>query len=158
LERTRRRECTTCGQLADRFLADYERTLKDSSIAYTGVRPGEMVALEWRDVDLRNGRLQVRRRLYQGKLDYPKTGPRMVALVPQARDALTGRPRLGARVHFEAPPSPVLRLTSLVMLAARVGSSPEGRPVRTAPLLRSLPLRRLRSPVAAEGGGAVRAH
>jgi integrase len=120
LERTRRRERTTCGQLADRFLADYERTLKDSSIAYTGVRPGEMVALEWRDVDLRNGRLQVRRRLYQGKLDYPKTGPRMVALVPQARDALTGRPRLGVRVHFEAPPSPVLRLTSLVVLAARV--------------------------------------
>jgi integrase len=60
--------------------------------AYTGVRPGELVALEWRDVDLSNG-LEVRRRLYQGRLDYPKTGPRMVALVPHARDALTGLPR-----------------------------------------------------------------
>jgi hypothetical protein len=40
----------------------------------------------------------MRRRLYQGKLDYPKTGPRMVALVPRARDGLTGLPRDSERV------------------------------------------------------------
>ena len=57
--------------------------------AYTGMRPGELFALEWGDVSLETRRIHVQRRVYEGKLDVPKSGkPRMIALPPQARDAL----------------------------------------------------------------------
>jgi integrase len=61
--------------------------------AYSGMRPGEIFALEWSDVDLKAMRIDVRRRLYRGHLDLPKSNkPRRIALTPPARDALLGLP------------------------------------------------------------------
>jgi integrase len=62
--------------------------------AYTGMRPGELFALEWPDVDLDAMRVDVRRRLYRSRVDLPKSNrPRRIALTPPARDALLGQPR-----------------------------------------------------------------
>jgi integrase len=67
--------------------------------AYTGLRPGELFALEWADIDFDAVRVHVRRRVYKGKLDLPKSGRvRAVAMPPLARDALLGVPREGALV------------------------------------------------------------
>jgi integrase len=58
-------------------------------MAYSGVRPGEAYALEWADVDIAAMRVDVRRRVYAGRVDTPKSGrPRRIALTPVARDAL----------------------------------------------------------------------
>jgi integrase len=58
-------------------------------MAYSGVRPGEAYALEWGDIDLATARVDVRRRVYAGRLDTPKSNrPRRIALTPVARDAL----------------------------------------------------------------------
>jgi integrase len=67
--------------------------------AYSGMRPGELFALEWLDIDFDAMRIDVRRRLYRGRLDLPKSNkPRRIALTPPARDALLGHPRNGALV------------------------------------------------------------
>lgn len=61
--------------------------------AYSGLRMGEVFGLEWRDIDMEKMRIQVRRRVYRGKLALPKSNkPRLVALLPEARDALLGLP------------------------------------------------------------------
>jgi integrase len=57
--------------------------------AYSGMRPGELFALEWTDIDLTSNRVQVARRLYKGRLALPKSNKeRPIALTPPARDAL----------------------------------------------------------------------
>jgi integrase len=67
--------------------------------AYSGMRPGELFALEWPDIDFDAMRIDVRRRLYRGRVDLPKSNkPRRIALTPPARDALLGHPRDGALV------------------------------------------------------------
>lgn len=56
---------------------------------FSGLRPGELFALEWDDIDFEAMRIHVRRRLYHGELDLPKSNEaRRVVLTPQARDAL----------------------------------------------------------------------
>ncbi|HVP78315.1 MAG TPA: site-specific integrase, partial [Thermodesulfobacteriota bacterium] len=40
---------------------------------YAGLRRGELLGLQWRDIDLPNGRVHVRRSLYKGKVKSPKT-------------------------------------------------------------------------------------
>jgi integrase len=40
---------------------------------HTGIRPGEILALEWDDVDLDSGTLQLNRALSDGEFDAPKT-------------------------------------------------------------------------------------
>jgi len=42
-------------------------------LAHTGLRIGEAVALTWADVDLSSKRVHVRRRLYRGRFDIPKS-------------------------------------------------------------------------------------
>jgi integrase len=42
-------------------------------LAQTGLRVGELIALRWEDVDLGARRVRVRRRLYRGTLDAPKS-------------------------------------------------------------------------------------
>jgi integrase len=51
-------------------------------LAQTGLRIGEAVALTWADIDLGKRRLSVRRRLYRGRMDAPKSryGRRTVPL------------------------------------------------------------------------------
>jgi integrase len=66
---------------------------------YTGIRPGELFALEWDDIDLEAMRVHVRRRLYDGELDLPKSNkPRRIVLTPQARDALLPLQRVARTV------------------------------------------------------------
>jgi integrase len=61
--------------------------------AYSGLRPGELFALEWGDIDFDAMRVDVKRRLYRGQLDLPKSNKsRRIALTPPARDALLGQP------------------------------------------------------------------
>lgn len=66
--------------------------------AFTLMRPGELFALEWADIDFNGMRIAKDRRVYRGSVDEPKTGPKVIALTPPARDALVGLPRSGAYV------------------------------------------------------------
>jgi integrase len=60
--------------------------------AFTLMRPSEVAALDWEDIDLgagANGRVRVKRRLYRGRTDLPKSNrERTITLVPPARAAL----------------------------------------------------------------------
>jgi integrase len=61
--------------------------------AYSGMRPGELFVLEHADIDTEAMRVDVRRRLYRGRVDLPKsTKTRRIALTPPARDALLELP------------------------------------------------------------------
>lgn len=77
-----------CSALGDDY-ADQMRSLLRFA-AYSLMRPGEMYPLEWTDIDFEGMRIGKNRRLYQGKLDEPKTGPVVIALTPPARDAIMG--------------------------------------------------------------------
>ena len=60
--------------------------------AFTIMRPSELVALDWDDIDLEagaHGRVLVQRRYYRGTTDLPKSNKeRTITLVPAAREAL----------------------------------------------------------------------
>jgi integrase len=60
--------------------------------AFTLMRPSELFALEWADIDFDGMRIDKARRLYRGKLAEPKTGPKTIALTPPARDACWASP------------------------------------------------------------------
>jgi integrase len=71
--------------------------------AYSGMRPGELHALEWRDIDRDANRVTVRRRLYQGRIDLPKANRvREIVLLPDATDALDTLPRKREGLVFRA--------------------------------------------------------
>jgi integrase len=59
-------------------------------LAHTGLRIGEAVAVTWADVDFGRRRVHVRRRLYRGRLDSPKSryGRRQVPLSERLSQAL----------------------------------------------------------------------
>lgn len=61
--------------------------------AYTLMRPSELYALEWTDIDFDAMRIRKMRRVYRGRLDVPKTGVRLIALTPPARDAIRSQSR-----------------------------------------------------------------
>jgi integrase len=56
----------------------------------TGMRNGEMLGLQWRDIDLGAGTLRVRRSVFNGAVNPPKTkaGNRTIRLTRMAADAL----------------------------------------------------------------------
>jgi integrase len=76
-------------------LGSYGKTMRALLLfaAYTLMRPSELCALEWRDIDFAAMRIHKRRRLYRGELDVPKTGPKLIALTAPARDAIKRLPR-----------------------------------------------------------------
>lgn len=74
-------------------------------LAHTGLRIGEAVALTWADVDFGKCRVSVRRRLYRGRFDAPKSryGRRAVPLSQGLSQALW---RLRGTAGDEAPVFP----------------------------------------------------
>jgi integrase len=91
------------GQLLDacHVHGDYAPQMRNliAFAAYSGMRPGELFALEWTDVDMPAMRIDVRRRLYRGSTDLPKSNKvRRIALTPPARDAMLGQPTNGTLV------------------------------------------------------------
>lgn len=66
--------------------------------AFTLMRPGELYELEWADIDFDKMRIRKARRVYRGTVAEPKTGPKLIALTPPARDAIIGLPRTGRLV------------------------------------------------------------
>jgi integrase len=61
-----------------------------SLLVFTGMRVGELLALRWRDVDLTNRTVRVRRTVYEGHFDEPKTkrSNRTVPLGPKGIEIL----------------------------------------------------------------------
>jgi integrase len=54
--------------------------------AYSGMRPGELYVLEHDDIDLDEEIIDVRRRLFRGRIDLPKSNEmRRIVLTPPAR-------------------------------------------------------------------------
>ena len=66
--------------------------------AFTLMRPGELYGLEWPDIDVETMRIRKARRVYRGTTAEPKTGVKLIALTPPARDAILGLPRDGRLV------------------------------------------------------------
>lgn len=62
-------------------------------LVYTGMRIGEVLALRWRDVDLKSGNLRVRQTVYEGHFDEPKTkrSNRTIPLGPRGLSILSDR-------------------------------------------------------------------
>lgn len=57
--------------------------------AYSGMRPGELYALDWQDIDFDAGTIHVHRQLYRRQYGTPKSGhSRTIALLPPAHRAL----------------------------------------------------------------------
>ncbi|HEU4535808.1 MAG TPA: site-specific integrase [Polyangiaceae bacterium] len=75
--------------------------------ADAGLRLGEVRGLRWRDVDLDAGVLVVRRTIYHGEVDTPKSGhERMVPLTPRLARALGEARAAGGGRRPEAPAAP----------------------------------------------------
>ena len=80
---------------AARSLGDYGQVVASMLLfsAFTLMRPGELFPLEWPDLDFSQMRIAKERRLFRQSLDVPKTGKKVIALTPPARDALLGLDR-----------------------------------------------------------------
>lgn len=60
----------------DRFYAFFATAL------YTGMRRGELLALEWSDIDFKNSRLKVNKQLYKGVAQPTKTNKERIVDIP----------------------------------------------------------------------------
>lgn len=88
---------------ADRLIAAAEPTYRAMIVTAlkTGLRLGELLALKWEDVDLRSGRLIVRRTLWDGIEGPPKGGKsREVALGDTVLSTLKGHRHLKGEYVF----------------------------------------------------------
>jgi integrase len=83
-------------------LAAHARNSQDAAIyrtaAYTGLRQGELLALQWRDVDFVTGLVHVRRNYTDSRLKIPKG--KKVGSVPMVRDVADCLARLKERERF----------------------------------------------------------
>jgi integrase len=97
-------------------LEDYADEMRAVVIvgAYSLMRPGELMALTWEDVDLDAGVIHVRQRFYRGRYDLPKSNQtRTVALLPQAREALLSLPHEREGFVFRSASGKPLRAATL---------------------------------------------
>lgn len=88
---------------ADRLLAAAEEPWRTMMLVAlrTGLRPSELRALRWQDVDLVSGKLYVRQGEYRGVIDSPKDGDaREVDLSPEAITALRKHRHLRGQYVF----------------------------------------------------------
>lgn len=104
--RPKRRESRTLsreelGQLVD---AVEERwRVEVYLLAYTGMRPGELYALEWGDIDEVAGCIHVRRSHKRGRVTATKTDdPRDLGMTPRLAELLDAHRRSSMRVEGEA--------------------------------------------------------
>lgn len=75
----------------ERLLAEMKEPFRTMAqlCVLTGLRIGELCALQWEDVDLRSSRLLVRRGVYEGQFHSPKGGKvRLIPLSPLAAQIL----------------------------------------------------------------------
>jgi integrase len=63
----------------------------------TGMRSGELIGLRWEDVDLEAGTLRVRRTVFNGRIEAPKSakGKRSIKLSGVALRTLRNHPQAG---------------------------------------------------------------
>jgi integrase len=75
----------------------------------TGMRSGEILGLRWEDVDLQAGTLQVRRTVFNGRIEAPKTskGRRSIGLAQTSIAALGDHPRVGEWVFCTRAGTPM---------------------------------------------------
>ena len=75
----------------------------------TGLRSGELLGLRWEDVDLQAGIVRVRRTVFSGRIEAPKTskGKRSVRLPRMSVEALRRIPRTGRWVFCTRTGRPV---------------------------------------------------
>ena len=90
--------------------------------AFSLMRPGELYELEWADIDFEQMRIRKARRVYRGQVAEPKTGPKLIALTPPARDAIIGLPRT-SRLVFTAKRGGRISQASLSLAWAQVLAS-----------------------------------
>jgi integrase len=76
-------------------LGEYAPTMRALLLfaAYTLMRPSELYALRWTDLDFEAMRIRKVERVYRGTVDEPKYGKATIALTPPARDAILNVPR-----------------------------------------------------------------
>jgi integrase len=101
-------------------------------LAQTGLRVGEVIALRWEDVDLGTRRVSVRRRLYRGRLDAPKSsyGIRQVPISTRLAQDLW-RHRAGAAdddAVFTRPEGRPLRSEFVLRAIVKPAAAPAGVP------------------------------
>ena len=88
-------------------------------LAYTGIRPGELRALSWEDVDMERRELHIRRSITQQKMQFklPKTNrTRIVHLMPPALAALQEQFKItgalsDAKIDMHLPGGMIVRQT-----------------------------------------------
>jgi integrase len=75
----------------------------------TGMRSGELLGLRWEDVDLEAGTLQVRRTIFNGRVEAPKTakGRRSIKLSQVSVAALRQHPKVSEWVFCNGASRPV---------------------------------------------------
>lgn len=106
--------------------------------ADAGLRIGEIAALEWADIDLRRGQLEVRRQVWRGVVGPTKGGrPRRLPLTARLTAALQAHRHLrGPRVLYReavdtaGAPKPLTQKTAQVWMQAaqrRAGMTEDGR-------------------------------
>lgn len=91
-----------------------------------GLRCGEMMALEWPDVDFRNNRLKISRSEWKGHVTPTKSGrSRVIPLTPRLREALWGHRHIrGSRVLCDRDGRPLTQkmVQGLVKRAERLAN------------------------------------
>lgn len=81
-----------------------QRYAEIATLAFTGMRIGELYGLHWEDIDLDNRRIDLRRRAWKGEVDSPKTDnayrtvyfpPRLVGVLEEHREEMMRDQRPG---------------------------------------------------------------